>query len=70
MRALPKDLTRSEWESLISEKIIGKNALRDREIIKENLLDGRTYEWIAEAHELSVRQVARVLQMRRNQIYK
>ena len=70
MKALPKDLTRSEWESLICERIIGRNAYRDREIVKENLLDGRTYEWIAESHELSVRQVARILQSRRKQIYK
>ena len=70
MKALPRDLTRSEWESLISEKIIGRNAYRDREIVIENLLEGRTYEWIAEEHELSVRQVARILQTRRNQIYK
>lgn len=70
MKALPRDLTRTEWESLISEKIIGRNAYRDCEIVKENLLDGRTYEWIAEEHELSVRQIARILQIRKNQLYK
>lgn len=69
MKALPKDLTRSEWESLINERIIGRNAYRDREIVIENLLDGRTYEWLAEKHELSARQVARILQVRRNQLY-
>jgi DNA-directed RNA polymerase specialized sigma24 family protein len=70
MKALPEDLTRSEWESLISERIIGRNAYRDREILSENLLDGRTYEWIAEEHELSVRQVARILKTRRTQLFK
>lgn len=70
MKALPKDLIRSEWETLISERIIGKNAYRDREIVIENLIEGRTYEWIAENHDLSTRQVARILKIRRNQIYK
>ena len=70
MKAFTMDLTRSEWESLIIERIIGRNAYRDREIVIENLLEGRTYEWIAEEHELSVRQVARILQSRRNQLYK
>ena len=70
MKALPKDLVRSEWETLISERIIGKNAYRDREIVIENLIEGRTYEWIAENHDLSTRQVARILKIRRNQIYK
>jgi DNA-directed RNA polymerase specialized sigma24 family protein len=70
MKALPMDLSRSGWLSLISERIIGRNAFRDREILVENLLDGRTYEWIAEYHDLSVRQVARILQTRRNQLYK
>jgi DNA-directed RNA polymerase specialized sigma24 family protein len=70
MKAFVSDFTRSEWESLITERVIGRNAYRDREIVIENLLDGRTYEWIAEEHELSVRQVARILQSRRNQLYK
>ena len=70
MKAFTMDLTRSEWESLIIERIIGRNAYRDREIVIENLLEGRTYEWIAEEHDLSVRQVARILQSRRNQLYK
>lgn len=69
MKALPEDLNRSEWESLISERIIGRNAYRDREILKENLLDGRTYEWIAEAHDMSSRQIARILKSRRKQLY-
>jgi Mor family transcriptional regulator len=30
-------------------------------MLKENLLDGRTYEWIAEKYDLSVRQVARII---------
>lgn len=70
MKALPLDLTRSEWESMISEKIIGRNAYRDRKIVADNLLDGRTYEWIAEEYELSVRQVARILRSRRNDLYR
>ena len=69
-KKIPEDLTRKEWESLIDETIIGRNGLRDREIIKENLLDGITYEKIAEKHELSTRQVARIISIRKGQIYK
>lgn len=65
-----KDLTRSEWEALIEENVIGRNAVRDRQILKENLLEGRTYEYLAEKYELSSRQVARILQSRRTQLYK
>jgi hypothetical protein len=70
LKQKPQDLTRSEWERLIDERIIGRNSFRDRQIVKENLLDGRTYEWIAETHLLSVRQVGRILQDRKKQIYK
>jgi hypothetical protein len=55
------DLSRSQWEHLIDEYIIGNKAYRDREILKESLLDGRPYEWIAEKHGMSARQVARII---------
>lgn len=66
----PQDLPRSEWEKLVDERILGRNGYRDRQIIKENLLDGRTYEWIAEKYELSVRQVGRIIQTRKKELYK
>lgn len=41
-------LSRSEIESLIDEWIIGRNAQRDREIIKRRLIDGICFEPLAE----------------------
>ena len=54
-------LSRSEIESLIDEWIIGRNAQRDREIIKRRLIDGICYEPLAEEFELSVRQVKNIV---------
>lgn len=66
----PQDLTRSEWERLVDERVLGRNGYRDRQIMKENLLDGRTYEWIAEKYDLSVRQVGRIIRARKRDLYK
>ena len=52
------DLSRSEWENLIDEWIFSE---RDRAMLKRNLLDGRTYEQIAEQFDMSTRQVARLI---------
>ena len=54
-------LSRSEIESLIDEWIIGRNAQRDREIIKRRLIDGICFELLAEEFELSVRQVKNIV---------
>ena len=52
------NLSRSEWENLIDEWIF--NELH-RAMLKRNLLDGRTYEQIAEQFDMSTRQVARLI---------
>lgn len=52
------NLSRSEWENLIDEWIFSE---RDRAMLKRNLLDGRTYEQIAEQFDMSTRQVARLI---------
>lgn len=56
-----KDISRSELESLIDEWIIGRNAERNRAIIKRRLLDGITFERLAEEFDLSVRQVKNIV---------
>lgn len=66
----PEDLSRSEWENLIRERILGRNALRDRDILTENLLNGRTYSWIAEKWGMSERQIARIVPQRLKQMFK
>lgn len=52
------DLPRSELEVLIDQWIMKK---RDRDILKSRLLDGLTYEAIAEQYELSDRHVKRIV---------
>lgn len=52
------DLPRSELESLIDEWILKE---RDRRILKRRLLDGLTYEALAEEFELSVRQTKSIV---------
>ena len=51
------NLSRSEIEQLIDEWIIGRNAERNRAILKRKYFDGITYERLAEEFDLSVRQV-------------
>ncbi len=61
------DIPRSAWENLIDEWIFNE---KHREMLKESLLDGITYERIAEKHEMSPRQVARIIPRLQNQLFK
>ena len=56
-----RDLSRTEIESAIEEWIIGKNAERDRKVLRRRLIDGVTFERLAEEQELSVSQVKRII---------
>lgn len=67
MKMPQNNLCRSEWEKLIEEWIFSE---RDREMLKRNLLDGRTYEQIAEQFDMSTRQVARIIPRLQNQLFK
>lgn len=53
--------SRSELDRLIDEWILGRNAERDRKILKRRLFDGITYERLAEEFDLSVRQVKNIV---------
>ena len=56
-----RDRTRSEWEHLINEHIIGLNAKRNRQIIKDKLFEGLTIFQIAEKHNMSETRVKTVI---------
>ena len=58
---IEKNVSRSEMEYLIDEWIIGRNAYRDRRILKRRLCDGITYDDLAEEFCLSVRQVKNIV---------
>ena len=52
---LPESMGRTEIESIIDEWVIGRNAERNRAILKRRLIDGITYERLAEEFDLSTR---------------
>ena len=51
-------------DEMISEFIGGKNAERDRKILRRRLIDGITYERLAEEFELSTNHIQRILYTR------
>ncbi len=56
-----KEMTKSDIEHLIAERIIGRNAERNRDIIRRRLIDGVTYDRLSEEFDLSVRQVKNIV---------
>ena len=60
-------IPRSEWEYLIDEWIFNE---QHRQMLKRNLLDGKTYEQIAEQFDMSSRQVARLIPKLQNNLFK
>lgn len=53
--------SRTEIEHAIDEWIVGRNAERNRAILKRRLIDGICYEPLAEEFDLSVSQVKRIV---------
>lgn len=53
--------SKSDIEILIDEWVVGKNAERDRRILKRRLLDGICFEPLAEEFGLSVRQTKNIV---------
>ena len=66
---IPDDVSKSELDNLIAEWIIGKNAERDRAILRRRLFDGITFERIAEEFDLSVRQTKNIVYKCERKIY-
>ena len=58
---IPDNLSRSDIDALIENWIIGKNAQRDRDLIRRRLFDGITFERLAEEFDLSVRQTKNIV---------
>jgi DNA-directed RNA polymerase specialized sigma subunit len=52
------DLSRSEWEHLIDEWILSE---KDRAIIKRRLLDGLTFEQLANEFNYSTQNIQRII---------
>ena len=61
------DISRSEWEHIIDEWVFNET---HRKMLKRNLLDGYTYEQLAEQFGMSSRHVARIIPKLQNQLFK
>lgn len=61
--------SRTEIERAIDEWIVGRNAERNRAILKRRLIDGICYEPLAEEFGLSVRQVKNIVYKEEERIY-
>lgn len=67
---IPENVSKSELDSLISEWIIGKNAERDRAILRRRLFDGITFERLSEEFGLSVRQTKVIVYKCEEKVFK
>lgn len=67
MKIPNNDLSRSQWENLIDEWIFNEE---HRKMLKRNLLDGRTYEQLAEEFDCSREKVARLIPKLQNKLFK
>lgn len=63
------NLSRSEIEHLIDEWIVGRNAQRDRAILRRRLIDGIIYDRLAEEFDLSVRHVKKIVYKGEDRIF-
>lgn len=61
------DISRSEWELYIDEFIFNEE---HRAMLKRNLLDGRTYEQIAEQFDCSRDKVARLIPKLQDKLFR
>ena len=64
------ELSRSQIEELLYEWIIGRNAERDRAILRRRLFDGVTFEQLAEEFDLSVRCTKQIVYKGQTKIFK
>ena len=64
------DLSRSEWENAIDEWVVGRNAERNRQILKRRLLDGITYERLAEEFDMSTQNVCSIIYKCQDKVFK
>ncbi len=64
------DLSRSEWENLIDEWVVGRNAERNRKMLKRRLLDGITYERLAEEFDMSTQNVCSIIYKCQDKVFR
>lgn len=67
---IPENVSKTELDTLITEWIIGKNAERDRAILRRRLFDGITFEKLSEEFGLSVRQTKVIVYKCEEKVFK
>ena len=65
-----RDYSRTELTEAIDEWIIGKNAYRDREILKSRLIDGLTFERLADVYDMSPRQIKTIVYKAQEKLFR
>ena len=64
------EYSKSQIENAIDEWIIGKNAERDRSILRRRLIDGIHFEPLAEEFDLSVPQIKRIVYKGEDKVFR
>ena len=62
---MPTHLSRSQWIQLIDEWVFNE---KDRAMLKRKMLDGLTYEQVAEEFDLSTQQTKARIKRAKNQL--
>lgn len=65
-----EDLPNSEISRLIDEWVRGLHAERNREMLKDRLINGMLYEPLAEKYNLSVRATQNIIYRASEQLFK
>ena len=61
MEKLIKRYSKSQLMEAIEEWIIGRNAIRNREILKKKLVDGISYMALADEYDLSLKRIKTIV---------
>lgn len=58
---IPENVSKADIDDLIEQWIIGKNAERNRDILRRRLFDGIRYELLADEFQMSERQIKNIV---------
>ena len=65
-----RDYSRTELTEAIDEWIVGRNAHRDREVLKARLIEGYTFETLAERFDMSTVQIKRIVYKSQEKLFR
>lgn len=68
--SVPENLSNNDIEILIDKWIAGRNAERNRAILKRRMIDGIKFESLAEEFDLSVQQTKNIVYKGQDRIFR